>query len=396
MSSNFLVPLLDVQRRTLLPSGSTATDTVTIEQTQESCSGVKRRKPPGWVPPTAYFLSSVHHRGSQGVYGTINTLFNSGTKYTGAVCGASGSVWTVDFVTNPSRSLINFAAEKPSLINEALIECRSNLKDMSVDLGTAFGERNQTARMIGDTARRLARTVRELRRGRIRNAMRELGLSSKRGAPRGSNWTQNWLELQYGWKPLLSDVYGACDALSKRDKEAWMVTAKGSASRKPIASYHHRVPGASWYDSTARCELGCFVRADACPSKSFSSLASVGVLNPLNVLWELVPYSFVVDWFLPIGSWLSSLDATVGFEFRGVTQTYFELVEGLANGVTHEEKASNLLFLNEWVAYKRQLTVDRIVLTTLPQAGFPSLKDPISLGHMANGLSLLAQAFGRR
>jgi hypothetical protein len=110
------------------------------------------------------------------------------------------------------------------------------------------------------------------------------------------------------------------------------------------------------------------------------------------VAWELVPYSFVVDWFLPIGSWINSLDATIGFEFRGISQTYFEMIEGLANGVTHHETGKS--FINDWVAYKRQLIVDRVVLSTLPQAGFPSFRNPLSLGHMANGLSLLAQAFG--
>jgi hypothetical protein len=389
--SNINVSIPSVQIFRFVPNGSPQPTSVVIENTQESSSGVKRRKPVGYKPPTAYFLSSTHRRGSEGVYGIIDDPpLSSGLKYTGAVCGVTGSVWTVDGVTNPSR--IDISGERNSLTNIALTSCRSNLKDMKVDLGTAFGERNQTARLIGDTASRIARAVRNLRRGNIRNAMRDLGMSSKRGAPRGSNWTKNWLELQYGWKPLLSDVFGACDALSKRDKDDWMVTAKGTAGRKPFGTFAQRGTGLSWYDSASRYELGVFVRADAWPSRAFASLSSVGVTNPLNVAWELVPYSFVVDWFLPIGGWINSLDATIGFEFRGISQTYFELIEGLANGVTHHENGKS--FINDWVAYKRQLIVDRVVLSTLPQAGFPSFKNPVSLGHMANGLSLLAQAFG--
>jgi hypothetical protein len=395
MSSNFNVSRLDQVVLQNLPGGSPTATSVVIENTFEAAEIVRRRKPPGWIPPTHYFLSSIHRRGSQGIYGTINTVTNAGFKYTGAVVGASGSPWSVDAVTNPSQT-VDVAGEKATLINEALIECRSNLKDMKVDLGTAFGERNQTARLIGDTASRLARAVRNLRRGQIRNAMRDLGILNKKGTPRGSNWTKNWLELQYGWKPLLSDVFGACDALSKRGKDDWMVTAKGNASRKPFGSYVNADMEASWRTGVSRYELGVLIRADACPSTAFSSLSSVGVLNPLNVAWELVPYSFVVDWFLPIGGWISSLDATVGFEFRGVSQTYFELIDSQASGQTHKSEVSKNLFINEWNATKRQVTVDRTVLSSLPRAGFPSFKNPVSLGHMANGLSLLAQAFGRR
>lgn len=36
---------------------------------------------------------------------------------------------------------------------------------------------------------------------------------------------------------------------------------------------------------------------------------ALGLGNPLKVFWEAIPYSFVVDWFLDVGSALSTLDA---------------------------------------------------------------------------------------
>lgn len=42
-----------------------------------------------------------------------------------------------------------------------------------------------------------------------------------------------------------------------------------------------------------------------------------GLLNPLEVIWELVPFSFVADWFLPIGDYLSALDASSRFTHEG-------------------------------------------------------------------------------
>lgn len=380
-----------VQIRQDLPGGSPTPQLVTIEMTEESRSVVKRRKPPGWIPPTNYDLSVVNRRGSEGVYSIMNKLLGSGTKYTGAVAGALNSVWTVEFVTNTSALSIQTVNDNLlSLSNTALITARNNLKQMKVDLGTAFGERNQTARLIGDTASQLARAVRNLRRGRVRDAMRDLGLSRKHGEPRGSNWPQKWLELQYGWKPLLSDIYGACDALSKRDTDDFGITAKGNAKTFLTNQFSNSNPGTSWYVSASEYELGAYVRVDAFLGP-LNKLSSLGVTNPLMVAWELVPYSFVVDWFLPIGAWISSIDATLGVTIRGVSSTTFKRAKHSGHGVSHDE--GNLSFTNSWVVSKTDLRVIRTASTVLPFASFPSLKDPRSLGHMANGLSLLAQAF---
>jgi hypothetical protein len=42
-----------------------------------------------------------------------------------------------------------------------------------------------------------------------------------------------------------------------------------------------------------------------------------GLVNPFEVAWEIVPFSFVADWFLPIGRYLSALDVPLRFEHIG-------------------------------------------------------------------------------
>lgn len=388
--SSITLSIPGVQDLYFLPSGGPFPTLVVVENKVESRNNVKRHKPPGWIPPTNYSLNSVHRRGSLGTYG-IKDKFGNGFLYKGAVAGSSGSSWTVDYVTN--FAAVDISGEIASIQNTALTQARNNLKQMKVDLGTAFGERNQTARMIGDTAKRMADAVRALRRGQIRDAMRHLQLSAARGVPRGSNWTNNWLQLQYGWKPMLSDIFGACDALAKRDKDNWMVTAKGHGETSLTGSFSNRVAGSHWFVASSQYELKAFTRVDAYLSE-ISSLVSLGVTNPLNVAWELMPYSFVVDWILPIGDWINSLDATLGLDIRGVSSTTFQRWQFFGNGESHTEDTGTT-FTNDWQVYKRVVLMDRTASTVLPFASFPSLKDPRSLGHMANGLSLLAQAFGR-
>jgi len=47
-----------------------------------------------------------------------------------------------------------------------------------------------------------------------------------------------------------------------------------------------------------------------------ASLKQFGLANPLSIAWELVPWSFVVDWVLPVGEFLDACTATFGLTFK--------------------------------------------------------------------------------
>lgn len=54
----------------------------------------------------------------------------------------------------------------------------------------------------------------------------------------------------------------------------------------------------------------------------------MGLTNPLEVTWELLPFSFVADWFLPIGDYVSILDSTLGYILKGGTNTVSRRIQG--------------------------------------------------------------------
>jgi hypothetical protein len=228
--------------------------------------------------------------------------------------------------------------------------------------------------------------------------MDELGISSKRGQPRGGNVPAKWMELQYGWKPFLSDVYGACDALSKRNKDDWNVTAKGRARTYNVYRYQRNLGPSDDIGANvvATVERRALARIDAQPSnETIISLASMGITNPLMIGWELVPFSFVVDWCLPVGAWLDSLDATFGYSIAGYSNSFF--VETKWNDdVDATYRNGFTVYRNRYTGSKRLVYLDRQVSSSVPLPAFPRFKDPRSFGHMANGLALLAQVFGKR
>jgi hypothetical protein len=261
-----------------------------------------------------------------------------------------------------------------------------------VNLGNAYGERKQLAHQLGDTATRLARAVRQLRRGEIRQAMRALGISAKKGKPRGSNWTDHWLALQYGWKPLLADIHGAADALSKRPKGDWIVTAKGTAFVKDRFTQTFTGPNSG--SCVAEVLTSTMTRIDAVPqNEAIISLASLGILNPLEVAWEVTPFSFVVDWFLPIGDWLNGMDAMLGYTSAYTSISSLQKMKWTGKGKS--SSTTYQTFVNSYSESKSIVRLSRSASSGVPIPSMPPLKDGRSLGHMANGLALLSQAFGR-
>jgi hypothetical protein len=379
-----------------------SSNTVVANVSSETVSGTSRRKPVGFIPPTAYSLEARrvdYPKGTCEFYpGSGLSKHVYGSFYKGIV-GTSSVGGRFNGNSRHDSTLTESSAKADDgLRNAALIAVRNNLKSTSVNLGVAFGERNQTARLLGDTAIRLSRAVRKLRRGEIRRAMDELGISSRRRQPRGSNVPQKWLELQYGWKPLLSDVYGATKALENRPKGDWRVTAKATRSTESSNTFVVTPTlGGGYGGGTCRAVVkkSVFARIDALPqNEAIISLASLGVTNPLSVAWELVPFSFVVDWVTPIGGFLESLDALLGYGGNYYSSSLLVRARWIDSGLS--ASAGTWYNRNTYSGRKKLVYLSRSVSTNTPLPTLPGIKDPRSLGHMANGLALMATVFGRR
>jgi hypothetical protein len=179
----------------------------------ETYSGVSRRKPAGWKNPTPYSaeMDAVNCVTGDMTYGqrTPNTgtpedvvFRQSGCLEGGTAIGSSSGYFSecLQQIDWPSGS---------GVANDSLITALGNLKNSKINLGVAWAERSLTARLIGDTAKTLAKSYTHVLRGQTRKAMRSLGVPNSKSAPVSGNAAGRWLELQYGWKPLLSDVYGA-------------------------------------------------------------------------------------------------------------------------------------------------------------------------------------------
>jgi hypothetical protein len=127
---------------------------------------------------------------------------------------------------------------------------------------------------------------------------------------------QYWLEYRYAWRPLVHDVQDAVQAL-ETSFDRMSVKSGGatvnqnlSASKTTIIA----IPGGS--ASVSDLLSGSRTYRGKAYAKPDGNRVTVG-FDPLVTAWELIPYSFVVDWFLHVGGWIQSVSPFSGATLLG-------------------------------------------------------------------------------
>lgn len=161
------------------------------------------------------------------------------------------------------------------------------------------GELTESLRLIGDTATRIANVLRYAKRGNFHEAFAALAGSRLRSGARKKQVdvaADNWLELQYGFIPLYKDVKDAAQFMA--------TTLNGTLEREYRVRY--RKNETLLYDGPfAFPDAECYTRKQMIFTlRSVNTALLGGIADPASLVWELLPFSFVFDWWLPIGDYL--------------------------------------------------------------------------------------------
>ncbi len=212
---------------------------------------------------------------------------------------------------------------------------KARRSDFSLPITVVEGRK--TVQMIVSTARTLAGTIYDLRRGNLVGALGRLGITPTPSQRRRFNdrYGQNpvtaasnaWLQYSYGWKPLMNDAKNAAEALAE------LHLRNGEASVATVRAVSRAVKRRTWQDFTigsSPATTGTVTATDTFSRKAiwrFKPNAAdlpglFGLTNPLEVVWEIIPFSFVADWFLPIGSYLRALDVPFRMTHVGGSEGY--------------------------------------------------------------------------
>jgi hypothetical protein len=285
---------------------------------------------------------------------------------------------------------------------QALAKSLGQLKGMRVNLGVVFGERKRTADLIYSTAGKVANALRGLRRGNISQISQALGLTDRKVtrtlgkkasgrvlSPSSKTFASEWLALQYGWKPLLSDVYKSAEGLAamsdeRRVRVSASHTVKGF---KRIPYTCNQVPYLALHRASYTRK---YVYIFSHSSEILSDLSAWGVTNPASVAWELLPWSFVFDWFVPFGEYIDTWDSTLGLSFqKGCTTSFLKKsVQPKANGTVLN---GGILYGAIMTASTSQVSCERSPLNDFPSAYFPSFQPYLTTSREISAVALLRQ-----
>lgn len=196
------------------------------------------------------------------------------------------------------------SGEESNTISKATTECLVKLGEGKVNLGQFIAESRKTAQTLASTGSDLLKLLLHVKRGNLSALPRDYGVLV-------DHLGNNWLRWQYGWKPLCKDLYEIHQQLTRGLNKPHIFSVRKSASSSLSGK---------WTQLGLACSGTTKFTANVCITAALTDefLAKAnnyGLVNPLSLGWELIPYSFVVDWFMPIGNTLASLSAPAGLRF---------------------------------------------------------------------------------
>lgn len=200
----------------------------------------------------------------------------------------------------------------PDPYNKALNKLYGKVKGADWSAAVAASQLPQSVKMIAQDLFKLGRAYRAAKRGDFWKAAIEL---TGNGKGPGGKASRNWLELQYGWLPLLSDIYSACETADHLMRHPKLRPIRARAREKGEMTNNNLV-------TYAKRKQWRGVNIVYYPTAELSLDVALGLNDPASVAWELLPWSFVVDWALPIGPWLSAMTASRSMSGLTVVSRY--------------------------------------------------------------------------
>lgn len=220
----------------------------------------------------------------------------------------------------PSSLVVHDSWAPSTEFNQLKMTAYDRLKDAvgeQASLGASLAEFGQSLQMIAARVEQLLRFTRAVRKGRFKEAGTYLGITERTNAPtrrKSRDFAGTWLEYSFGWSPFIGDIYDALEVLGSEIPDK---PVEATASTKNVT--WKLVPSGPWaggyerkFDKIA-VKYGAKVRVS---NPNLYLWNQLGLVNPATVIWEVIPFSFVVDWFVNVEQFLG-----MGTDFLGLTMT---------------------------------------------------------------------------
>lgn len=343
--------------------GGTPPGATFLEQRQRT----KQAKP--YDLPTAYFRNSRYY-GPVALTGVRQDPNYAPRAYTSAGDEDTYPMWALGprasgFITDP--------------MNKARARFVSDLGD-NAQMAANLAEGQQALNLIALSVQRVGRAYSLLKRGKVLSAARALGITTDDARVRRYAGTARrrvsrkassiFLEWHFGWIPIATDIASAINFLSNQQMSGH---ARGRSSTRTNWVFK-KTAGTPENPSYLRGEHSTYVRCEVGADWEVINpnlfLANrLGFVNPLSVVWEVTPFSWVIDWFTNVSQFLGQFGEFYGVAVTNAYNTY--VIEDSVNSSSHEYYPADTLyrgvaFSGVSVITERKLGIPAVRLTMLP------------------------------
>lgn len=229
---------------------------------------------------------------------------------------ADGYAEGVSWNPHGSQIFSGFVGCPTWMTDKVILDALADMNQLDANILEDLGQLRETGKMIADIFRLMVDLFRMAKAGAwsaLRKALRGAGVSVPRNVAKG------WLVYFYGIKPLVSTIealVAADEPLFKTFSVRKRVSQNVSALPYFNGSYWHQFSGSAKIQ--AQCEISASIKlASNLATWQRLGLTSSRLTDVVVTAYALVPYSFVLDWFIPIEAWLRSLVWSPFLEYQG-------------------------------------------------------------------------------
>lgn len=284
-----------------------------------------------------------------------------------------------------------------SVQNDSIRDALGHFGDAQVQAGVALREAGGTVKMLAEYYKQLSHglgrvTEEVVRNGSFRKSMRDFKNGWK-GAP------SQYLKYIYGVRPLSDDIVNATNVLTEYKHRGYALKMslhgrkrlddeRTITAQAPHTSISYRIPLKERYS----CKSSLVFKL---PDWYWDSLPTV---TGLSEAWEHMPYSFVLDWALPIGNWLRGFE---GLQLRpffteGCTTTFFRSAGSYTTVEMSGSWTASLDVIPE--TGRNYWYMKREILTSFPTErvmSLPRLRNVLRIGLLDQFSALAGQRFAK-
>ncbi len=209
------------------------------------------------------------------------------------------------FVFSDSTSGDGMTSFVSSLQSQALNKALSRFnakRGETASLGVTLAETSKTTQMIEQRARQCLSVVNSLRKMRLGDAARQLGLAPGTVRKKAREMSSLQLEISFGWMPFIGDMYSAVKVLNA--PIPWGLT-RGAATVEADYILTDGIYGQASHKLKVRAYVAAVLEVER-PAVDLAS--RLGLTNPLGIAFELIPWSFVANWVFNFEEYLGQFE----------------------------------------------------------------------------------------